>query len=88
MQLFNQGCYSPPKSKFRNLNFNTNSHTSQKYNIAKDLAQSPCAMSALEALQHFPSQRRTLLETIGAVYPESYNNITFNLDNFKLCFSH
>jgi hypothetical protein len=47
------------------------------------LTQALCAMSALEVLQHCPSQRRTLLATIDTFDPESSNNITFNLDNFK-----
>jgi hypothetical protein len=45
-------------------------------------------MSALEVLQHYPSQRRTLLTAIGSFDPESSNNITFNLDNFKSRLSH
>jgi hypothetical protein len=73
----------PPKSTIRKLTFNPNSRVAQNYNIVEDLAQAPCAMSALEVLQHCPSQRRTLLEAIGAIDPESSNNITFNLDNFK-----
>jgi hypothetical protein len=42
----------------------------------------------LEVLQHCPSQRRTLLATIGTIDPESSNNIMFNLDNFKSRLSH
>jgi hypothetical protein len=45
-------------------------------------------MSALEVLQHCPSQRRTLLASIRAIDPESSNNITFNLDNYKSRLSH
>jgi hypothetical protein len=45
-------------------------------------------MSALEVLQYFPSQCRTLLAVIGAFDPESSRNITFNLDNFKSRLSH
>jgi hypothetical protein len=30
----------------------------------------------------------TLLEEIGAIDPKSSNTITFNLDNYKLRFSH
>jgi hypothetical protein len=78
----------PPKSTIRNLTFNPNSRASQNYNIVEDLAQAPCAMSALKVLQHFPSQRRTLLAAIGAIDPESSNNITFNLDNYKSRLSH
>jgi hypothetical protein len=45
-------------------------------------------MSALEVLQHCPSQRRMLLATIGAVDPESSNHIMFNLDNYASRLSH
>jgi hypothetical protein len=45
-------------------------------------------MSALEVLQHCPSQRRTLLDAIGTVDPESSNNIMFNLDNYTSRLSH
>jgi hypothetical protein len=73
----------PHKSTNQNLTFNPNSHVAQNYNIVEDLAQAPCTMLALEVLQHCPSQRRTLLESIGAIDPKSSNNITFNLDNLK-----
>jgi hypothetical protein len=45
-------------------------------------------MSALEVLQHCPSQRRVLLAAIGAFDPKSSNNIMFNLDNFLPRLSH
>jgi hypothetical protein len=45
-------------------------------------------MSALEVLQHCPSQRRTLLATIGTVDPESSNHIMFNLENYVSRLSH
>jgi hypothetical protein len=78
----------PPKSTIHKSTFNPSSRAAQNYNIVEDLAQAPCAMSALEVLQHCPSQRRTLLASIGAFDPESSNNITFNLDNFKSRLSH
>jgi hypothetical protein len=51
----------PPKSTIRKATFNPSSNATQNYNIVEDLAQAPCFMSALEVLQHCPSQRRTLL---------------------------
>jgi hypothetical protein len=45
-------------------------------------------MSALEVLQHYPSQHRTLLATISAFDPESSNNLTFNLDDHQPRLSH
>jgi hypothetical protein len=78
----------PPKSTIRKATFNPSSRATQNYNIVEDLAQAPCAMSALEVLQHCPSQRRTLLATLGTVDPESSNHIMFNLDNYASRLSH
>jgi hypothetical protein len=50
----------PPKSTIRKSTFNPSSCATQNYNIVEDLAQAPCAMSALEVLQHCPSQRKML----------------------------
>ena len=38
----------------------------QNYIIVEDLAQGPCAMSSLKVHQSCPTQRKTLLEVIGA----------------------
>jgi hypothetical protein len=78
----------PPKITIRKSTFNPSSCAAQNYNIVEDLAQAPCAMSALEVLQHCPSQCRTLLASIGTYDPESSNNIMFNLDNYKSRLSH
>jgi hypothetical protein len=77
-----------PKSIIRKVTFNPNARAAQNYNIVEDLAQAPCAMSSLEVLQNFPSQHRTLLSAIGAMDPEEFNLITFNLDHFKERISH
>jgi hypothetical protein len=73
----------PPKSTIGKSTFNPSSRVAQNYNIVEDLAQAPCAMSILKVLQHFPSQRRTLLAAIGVIDSESSNNTMFNLGNFK-----
>jgi hypothetical protein len=78
----------PPKSTIWKSTFNPNSRAAQNYNIVEDLAQAPCAMSALEVLQHCPNQRRMLLADIGTFDPESSNYITFNLDDHQLRLSH
>jgi hypothetical protein len=78
----------PPKSTIRKATFNPSSRAAQMYNIVEDLAQAPCAMSALEVLQHCPSQCKTLLATIGAIDPKSSNHIMFNLDNYMSRLSH
>jgi hypothetical protein len=78
----------PPKSTIQKSTFNPSSRAAQNYNIVEDLAQAPCAMSSLEVLQHCPSQRITLLATIGSFDPESSNNLTFNLDDHQPRLSH
>ena len=40
---------------------NPNARATQKYSIVEDLAQAPCAMSALEVLRSCPTQRKALL---------------------------
>jgi hypothetical protein len=78
----------PPKSTIQKSTFNSNSRAAQNYNIIEDLAQAPCAMSALEVLQHCPNQRRMLLAAIGTFNLESSNYLTFNLDDHQPRLSH
>jgi hypothetical protein len=77
-----------PKSTICKATFNPSSRATQNYNIVEDLVQAPCAMSALEVLQHYPNQRRMLLAAIDIVDPESSNHIMFNLDNYASRLSH
>jgi hypothetical protein len=78
----------PPKRTIRKYTFNPSSRATQNYNIVEDLAQAPCAMSALEVIQHCPIQCRTLLVDIGIVDPKLSNNIMFNLENYTSLLSH
>jgi hypothetical protein len=78
----------PTKGTFQKLVFNVGSHASQNYNIFEYLAHTPCAMSILEVLQNFPSQRRTFLSSIAVLDPEEYKMIMFNMEYFKLRLSH
>jgi len=55
-----------PKSVLKKSAHNPNARAAQNYSIVEDLAQAPCAMSALEVLQTCPAQRRALLSAIGA----------------------
>ena len=50
----------PSKGTLRRTH-NLNARVVQHYSIVEDLAQAPCAMSALEVLQSCPSQRKSLL---------------------------
>ena len=80
--------FHPPKGTLRKSIINPNTHAAQYYNIVKYFAQTPCAMSALEVLQSFPTQRKKLLTALGAMDPKNSNIITFKLDDFKTRLSH
>ena len=67
---------------------NPNARAVQYYNIVEDLAQAPCAMSALEVLQTFPNQWKNLLSALGSMDLENSNIITFKLDDFTMRISH
>ena len=47
----------PPKGVVQKSTFNPRARVAQHYNIVEDLAQSSSAMSTLEVLQNFPSQK-------------------------------
>ena len=72
----------PPKGVLRRSSYNPNARAAQHYSIVEDLAQAPCAMSALEVLQSFPSQRKALLSAIGGIDPADSSLLTFDLENF------
>ena len=44
-----------PKAYTKRTTINPNARAAQNYSIVEDLAQSPCAMSALEVLQSCPA---------------------------------
>jgi hypothetical protein len=65
----------PSKGALRRTTHNLNAQASQHYNIIEDLSQDPCAMWALEVLQSFPAQWKSLLNVIGAI--DSTKSILF-----------
>ena len=73
----------PPKSTLWKVVFNPNAQAAQFYNVVEYIAQAPYAMSTLEVLQSFPTQRKNLLITLGAVDPDNTNLIHFNVENYK-----
>jgi hypothetical protein len=75
-----------PKGVFKKDSHNPNARASQNYSIVEDLAQTPCAMSALEVLQSFPSQRKVLLSALGAVETTNSGMIFFTLQTINLIF--
>jgi hypothetical protein len=64
---------------------NPQAREAHNYSLVDDLAQSPAAMSVLEVLQTCPTQRKSLLSTIGAVDPVDTRLITFDLDSSEPC---
>lgn len=72
----------PPKGFLRRSSYNPNARVAQHYNIVEDLAQAPSAMSTLEVLQSFPSQRKALLSAIRGIDLANSSLLTFDLENF------
>ena len=70
----------PSKGTLRRTH-NLNARAAQHYSIVEDLAQAPCAMSALEVLQSCPSQRKALLQAIGAVDSADTSLLSFDPDH-------
>ena len=64
----------------RKSSYNPDARAAQHYSIVEDLAQAPSAMSTLEVLQSFPSQRNSLLSAIGGIDLANSDLITFDLE--------
>jgi hypothetical protein len=62
---------------------NPNARAAHNYSIVEDLGQTPCAMLALEVLQTCPSQRKTLLSTLGALDSCGSKVIKFDVTDVK-----
>jgi hypothetical protein len=67
-----------PKGAFKRDSHNPNARAAQNYSVVEDLSQTPCAMSTLEILQSFPTQRKALLTALGST--ETCNPRTIMLD--------
>ena len=63
---------------------NATTRAALSYSIVDDFSQTPTAMSALEVLKTFPTQRKALLATLGAVDPSDSKLITFDTENGEL----
>jgi hypothetical protein len=55
-----------PKGAFKKASHNPKSRATQNYFVVEDLSQTPCAMSTLEVLQSYPTQRKALLTALGS----------------------
>ena len=71
----------PSKETVHQDTHNFNTWAAQHYSIVEDLAQAPCAMSTLEVLQSFPTQRKALLTAISGVDPSDMILISFESGN-------
>jgi hypothetical protein len=71
-----------PKGTFKKASHNPNTRVAQNSFVVEDLSQTPCAMSALEVLQSFLSQRKALLSSLGSI--ETCNSGTIMLDTTDL----
>ena len=56
-----------PKGVFKKTLHNPNARAASNYSVVEDLAQTPCAMSALEVLQSCLAQRDALLAALGSM---------------------
>jgi hypothetical protein len=71
-----------PKGMFKNASHNPNARAAHNYYVVEDLSQTPCAMSALEVLESCPSQRKSLLTSLGSI--KTCNPGTIMLDTTDL----
>jgi hypothetical protein len=71
-----------PKGAFKKSSHNPNARATQNYSMVEYLSQTPCAMSTLEVLQSYPSQRKSLLIDLGST--ETCNPGTIMLDTTDL----
>jgi hypothetical protein len=78
----------PPKGILHHTTHHPNAWATHNYNIVEDLAQAPCAMSALKVLQSFPMQWKELLSAIGGVDPSESSLITFDTTQVTHRLSH
>jgi hypothetical protein len=70
-----------PRIPLRRNVHNPLARAAHNYSLVDELAQSLATMSVLEVLQTCPTQRKSLLSTLGAVDPADTRLITFDLDS-------
>ena len=71
-----------PKGVFKKTLHNPNARASSNYSVVEELAQTHCAMLALEVLQSCPAQRDALLAALGSMESSSLME-KFHLSNVK-----
>jgi hypothetical protein len=73
-----------PKGAFKKDSHNPNTWAAQNYSLVEDLSETPCAMSALEVLQSFPSQRKALLVSLGSLETCNLGKIMLDTNKLKI----
>jgi hypothetical protein len=71
-----------PKGAFKKASHNPNARATQNYSVVEDLSQTPCAMSSLEVLQSFPSQRKDV-SALGSAETCNLGTIMLDMTNLK-----
>jgi hypothetical protein len=74
-----------PRMPLRRNVHNPHAKNAHNYSLVDDLAQSPVAISVLEVLPTCPSQRKSLLSSLGAIDTADTQLITFDSDNGEPC---
>jgi hypothetical protein len=77
-----------PKGAFKRASHNPNARAAQNYSVVEYLSQTPCAMSALEVLQSFPAQRKSLLTSLGSTETCNPGTIMLDMIELKPCFPY
>jgi hypothetical protein len=72
-----------PKCSFKKYSHNPTTRAAQNNYVVEDLSQNPCAMSTLEVLQSFPSQKKALLAALGSAKTCNPGTIMLNTTNLK-----
>jgi hypothetical protein len=72
-----------PKVVFNKSSYNPNAMATQNYSMVEDLSQTLCAMSALEVLQSYSSQRKDLLVALGSFETCNLGTIMLDTTNLK-----
>jgi hypothetical protein len=72
-----------PKGAFKKSSHNPNARAAHNYSVVEDLSKTPCAMSTLEVLQSCPSQRKSLLTTLGSTETCSPGTIMLDTTDLK-----
>lgn len=72
----------PPKGVIHKSRFILRVRATHNYNAVEDLTQAPLAMSTLEVLQNYSTQKDYFLSAIGCGDPLDFDLVVFNHANY------